>query len=138
MPTLVLLGICAATPEAGAVQTQRGRPLSAATGIERLQPNETCSITGRRVRGPEREDYGRVVDVLVDRDGRPQLAVIDFGGFLGIGHVAIAVPWTHLHFSPAAGPNAVIQLDLTPDQLRAYSRNRPGAGPATLAGRPGC
>jgi hypothetical protein len=135
---LVVLGSCIAIARAGAIQTQT-EPPPPMTGGGTLQPNETCSITGGKVRGPEGQDYGRVIDVLVDRNGRPQMAVIRLGGFLGVGWIALAIPWTHLHFSPAGGPEAPVQLDLTAHQLSAYPPYRPGAGPVTMPGRqPGC
>ena len=34
---------------------------------------------------------GRIVDVIVSRDGQIHTAIIDFGGFLGIGTRKIAV-----------------------------------------------
>jgi hypothetical protein len=42
-------------------------------------------VLGREVRTRVEEDVGRVVDLLADRQGRVQAAVIEFGGFLGIG-----------------------------------------------------
>jgi hypothetical protein len=39
------------------------------------------------------EDMGRIVDVIVDRSGQVRAAVIDFGGFLGVGSRKIAVDW---------------------------------------------
>src|SRR5260370_18740417 len=42
-------------------------------------------ILGRDVRSPTDEDMGRIVDVIVDREGTVRAAVIDFGGFLGVG-----------------------------------------------------
>ena len=45
---------------------------------------------------------GRIVDVLVDRSGQVRAAIIDFGGFLGVGSRKIAVDWNALHFPPPA------------------------------------
>ena len=41
---------------------------------------------------------GRIVDVIVDRAGTVRAAVIDFGGFLGVGSRKIVVDWSALHF----------------------------------------
>jgi hypothetical protein len=43
---------------------------------------------------------GRVVDVLADATGRVRIAVIEFGGFLGVGNRRIAVDWSLLRFNP--------------------------------------
>jgi hypothetical protein len=41
-----------------------------------------------------------VVDVLADSTGRVRAAVIEFGGFLGVGNRRIAVDWSLLRFTP--------------------------------------
>ncbi len=55
-------------------------------------------VLGRDVRSPANEDMGRIVDVIVDRGGTVRAAVIDFGGFLGVGSRKIVVDWNALHF----------------------------------------
>ena len=46
---------------------------------------EAHGVLGRDVRSAANEDMGRIVDVIVDRSGTVRAAVIDFGGFLGVG-----------------------------------------------------
>ncbi len=60
------------------------------------------SILGKDVTSPKGEDLGRVVDVLADAEGRVRVAIIDFGGFLGVGTRRIAVDWPLLRFDPNA------------------------------------
>ena len=55
-------------------------------------------MLGRDVRSPTDEDMGHIVDVIVDRAGTVRAAVIDFGGFLGVGSRKIVVDWNALHF----------------------------------------
>jgi hypothetical protein len=55
-------------------------------------------------------------------------AIIDFGGFLGVGSRKIAVDWGALHFPPPTPPNAKITLDLTREQVKAapeYQEGKP-------------
>ena len=47
---------------------------------------------------------GRIVDVIVDRSGQVRAAIIDFGGFLGVGSRKIAVDWNALHFRRRRSP----------------------------------
>lgn len=61
---------------------------------------------------------GRIVDVMVDHKGMVRAAIIDFGGFLGVGTRKIAVDWRALHF-PKSGAMDKIVADLSQDQLRA-------------------
>jgi hypothetical protein len=76
-------------------------------------------VLGREVRSPTDEDMGRVVDVIVDRAGQVRAAVIDFGGFLGVGSRKIVVDWNALHFGRVANKGDSITLELTKDQVTA-------------------
>jgi len=76
------------------------------------------AILGQRVTDPEGKDLGRLVDVLVDANGQPQAAVIDFGGFMGVGNRKVAVHWSALHFRPGDVTHKVV-LEMTPDQIKA-------------------
>jgi hypothetical protein len=76
-------------------------------------------VLGRDVRSPTDEDMGRIVDVIVDRAGLVRAAVIDFGGFLGVGSRKIAVDWNALHFGRIANKSDSITLELTKEQVTA-------------------
>jgi hypothetical protein len=76
-------------------------------------------VLGRDVRSPTDEDMGRIVDVIVDRSGTVRAAVIDFGGFLGVGSRKIVVDWSALHFGQVASKSDSITLELTKDQVTA-------------------
>ena len=92
-----------------------------------LDDQEVSTILGKDVRSNAGEDMGRIVDVIVGRDGRIHAAIIDFGGFLGIGTRKIAVDWNALDFAPVGKPGAII-LELTRNQVRLapeYKRGEP-------------
>jgi len=74
-------------------------------------------ILGREVRSAADENMGRIVDVIVDRDGLVRAAVIDFGGFLGVGSRKIVVDWRALRFGAIANKSDSISLELTKDQV---------------------
>jgi hypothetical protein len=76
-------------------------------------------ILGREVRSAANEDMGRIVDVIVDREGTVRAAVIDFGGFLGVGSRKIVVDWNALHFGSVANKSDSITLELTKEQVTA-------------------
>ena len=61
---------------------------------------------------------GRIVDLLVDETGQPRAAIIDFGGFLGVGIRKIAIDWHSLRFYEAGTKGAVV-ADLDRDQIKA-------------------
>jgi hypothetical protein len=58
------------------------------------------SVLGKKVQGLNGEDLGRVVDVLADNSGRVRVAIIEFGGFLGVGNRRIPVDWSLLRVDP--------------------------------------
>jgi hypothetical protein len=60
---------------------------------------------------------GRIVDVIVDREGQVRAAVIDFGGFLGVGSRKIVVDWRALRFGAVANKKDSITLELTKAQV---------------------
>jgi hypothetical protein len=76
------------------------------------------SIMGVTIQGPAGKDVGRLTDVLVGQNGQPVAAVIDFGGFLGVGNRKVVVDWKSLKFSPGHKGHQ-ITLELAPDQVRA-------------------
>lgn len=77
-------------------------------------------ILGREVRSAsDNANMGRVVDVIVDRSGTVRAAVIDFGGFLGLGSRKIVVDWSALHFSRIANKGDTVTLELNKEQVTA-------------------
>jgi hypothetical protein len=83
-----------------------------------VAPESAEAVLGQRVTDPEGKDIGLLVDVLVNARGEPQAAVIDFGGFMGVGNRKIAVQWSSLRFNPG-NPKRKIMLEMTPDQIKA-------------------
>ena len=64
---------------------------------------------------------GRIVDILVDHKGNLRAAIIDFGGFLGVGSRKIAVDWHAIQF----GQDRAL-LSLTRDQVRVAPEYKEG------------
>ena len=91
-----------------------------------LDTQEVQGILGREIRSTADENMGRIVDVLVDGKGMTRAAIIDFGGFLGVGSRKIAVAWTALHFVPAAEKRYGIVLELTRDQVKPAPEYKEG------------
>jgi hypothetical protein len=93
-------------------------PTPPQSAVQTVAPEDAEAILGQRVTDVDTKDIGRLVDVLVGANGQPQAAVIDFGGFMGVGNRKVAVHWSALHFNPADGKHK-ITLDMTPDQIKA-------------------
>jgi hypothetical protein len=98
--------------------------------------SEAHGVLGREVRSPADEDMGRIVDVIVDRLGTVRAAVIDFGGFLGVGSRKIVVDWNALHFGRIANKSDSITLELTKEQVMAAPEYKDGT-PIVVLGAAG-
>ena len=109
-----------------AAQEPSGVPASQATGNAELNgasldyfPREHLfRVLGKDVLNAKGEAMGRIIDVLFDEKGEPHAAVIDFGGFLGVGTRKIAISWSALRFDLGEKRN-VIALALDREQLKA-------------------
>jgi hypothetical protein len=109
-------------PENQGPNAQNPAPNDAQPTVTVFDRLEVQGILGKEVRSPANENMGRIVDVIVDRGGQVRAAIIDFGGFLGVGNRKVAVAWNALRFPPdPKDPKKVdrIGLDLTRDQVQA-------------------
>ena len=89
------------------------------------------SILGKNVEDPKGGALGRVVDVLADPEGHVRVAIIDFGGFLGVGTRRIAVDWPLLHFNPQAHDKSLI-LSVTRAKLQSAPEYKDSTSPQVL------
>jgi hypothetical protein len=113
-----------ATPRNTQPTTQGAAPTTPTPEVPQPQvtilgSRQAQSVLGKEVRSAANEDMGRIVDVVVDSAGQVRAAVIDFGGFLGVGSRKIAVDWNALRFPPAGDAQGVVTLELTRDQVKA-------------------
>ena len=122
-----LAGSAEAYAEEDTGATQGGRAATPDAAKEPAPPpsvtvigaRDAHGILGREVRSAANEDMGRIVDVIVDREGSVRAAVIDFGGFLGVGSRKIVVDWGALRFGGVANKRDSITLELTKAQVSA-------------------
>jgi hypothetical protein len=70
------------------------------------------------IRSAAHENMGRIVDIIVDRTGHVRAAVVDFGGFLGVGSRKIAIAWNALRFPANGNKVERVTLEWTRDQVR--------------------
>jgi hypothetical protein len=92
------------------------------------------TIIGRQVTSPTGEDMGPIVNMFVSGQGQVRAALIDFGGFLGVGNRQIAVDWRALHFA-ADGKDDKITCTLTKNQIRLAPTYKQGQ-PLVVLGAP--
>jgi hypothetical protein len=131
--TLIAIVVAILSAAESRAQNDAAAPLSPQPNVTPVAPKEATpppsvtiigardahGVLGRDVRSTTDEDMGRIVDVIVDRAGMVRAAVIDFGGFLGVGSRKIVVDWNALHFGRIANKSDSITLELTKDQVTA-------------------
>ena len=125
--TIILTTALASTPLLAVASAQGSDTLKSTTttapdaepSVTILGSRQAQSVLGKEVRSSANENMGRIVDVIVDRSGRVRAAVIDFGGFLGVGSRKIAVEWNTLRFDIDSNKRDLITLELTRDQVKA-------------------
>ena len=110
-----------AAPANGAVAPSQGGGTPAVV----LDTQDYESLLGKSVRAMNGDDLGRIIDVIIDREGRPRAAVIDFGGFLGVGSRKIAVDWRVLKFT-TEGKVGRLTLQLNRNQVRVSPEYKSG------------
>lgn len=111
------------TRRGAAADVANARPGSA------MNPRELrmARLIGMPVRGTNGEEIGEVHDLIVDaQDGRVRYAVIDAGGFLGIGQHRTAVSLRNL--DAVLEPDHV-RVDMTREQLERYPSYPPDREP---------
>jgi hypothetical protein len=122
---LAAFAAAAADNESGSAPAAQAAPKDAEKvpapppSVTVIGARDAHGVLGRDVRSPTDQDMGRIVDVIVDRDGTVRAAVIDFGGFLGVGSRKIVVDWNALHFGRIANKSDSITLELTKEQVMA-------------------
>jgi hypothetical protein len=131
-------------PAADTTANPDSTPLSApsapvpapAANLKTLVAADARSILGKKVSGTAGEDMGMVVDVLFDANKEPRAAVIDFGGFLGVGTRKIAVDWPLLQFY-APDSKTPLKVDLSRADVQSAPEYKPGDKTISVIAGPG-
>ena len=85
-------------------------------GRDRSGVLKASDLIGTKVQGTDGKNLGNIKDLVINaEDGDIQYAVLDFGGFVGIGDKYFAVPWEALHFDRE---NNRLALDLHKKDLK--------------------
>ena len=134
---LLASALASILPATGSAAEDPAAPEAAPAAREAIADGTTVRVLGRDVKGPAGQVVAQVVNVLVDGSGRPLAAVLDYGGFMGVGKRRIAVAWEVLRFAPGE-QDGTIALDLTRDQLKDFPEHKRGepvvaAAPAPAA-----
>ena len=103
----------------GAMMT---RPTVARDGYTELAMDDltTEAVTGASVYDANDKRIGEIGELVMSSDGKLQDAVIDVGGFLGLGEKPVAVSFQSLQIlRDEAGSDVRVYVDTTEEQLKA-------------------
>ncbi len=85
-------------------------------------------LIGSEVKDAAGKSIGKIEDLIVDPGGRVPMAVLSFGGFLGVGDKLYAVPWRAMRVERDDRDNLVVMLDNvskeTLDKAPSFARER--------------
>jgi hypothetical protein len=76
-------------------------------------------LTGARVYGASDEDVGEIGALILTEDGKLERAVIDVGGFLGLGEKPVAVTFDELQIIRGSDGAVRVYIDSTQEALEA-------------------
>lgn len=99
----------------GSLSTQRGA-FSNAT--------HASDIIGKSAYGANGESIGSINDLLINAKGQVEAAIVDVGGFLGMGQHTVAINWDQMKVN--ASDNRVT-VSMTKAQLKAAPEYRKSA-----------
>jgi len=108
-----------AAPAVGTDSTMATPPANG--GFMNFNPDQVRASTliGKDVYAPDNQNIGEVGDLVLQEDGKTRAALIDVGGFLGIGEKRVTIPFDQIKMA-ADGQNASeprLTVDMTRQQL---------------------
>jgi len=138
-----------ATPASHATPAAAGPATAADAPAGFLRQQDTAEwrsskLVGTSVYGPDNKSIGTIDDLIIDRKGGVEAAVIGVGGFLGVGQKDVAVPFSALTIQRKANSSSIdkITVTYTKQQLSqaptfAYFQVKPAGTTTTGSTTPG-
>jgi sporulation protein YlmC with PRC-barrel domain len=111
----------AATEAAPADEEEAATPPASGT-VAFISPSadqvRASDLMGNDVLGPEGESIGRISDLVFQAEGGAHAALVDVGGFLGVGERTVAISFGELQLSrPEEGGDLQVAVAMTREQL---------------------
>jgi len=111
----------AATEATPADEEEAATPAASGT-VAFISPSadqvRASDLMGNDVLGPEGESIGRISDLVFQAEGGAHAALVDVGGFLGVGERTVAISFGELQLSrPEEGGDLQVAVAMTREQL---------------------
>ena len=92
------------------------------------------TLMGKTVLGPDDQSIGEISDLVLQKDGGTRVALIDVGGFLGVGEKTVAIPFEEFTFSKTdENAEPQVKVALSKEQLEQLPAFDIGALDSTAA-----
>lgn len=98
---------------------QQAAATNAGVPLTRVQ-----SLVGTNVVGADGKDAGEVQNLLIDSKGQVRAAIVQWGGFLGLGESSAAVPIDRIQLGASGNERA--RLNMTKEELERLPRYEKG------------
>ena len=97
---------------------------TAAPAADALEKNHDLiasdRVEGTRVYRPTGEKIGHIERIMIEKvSGKAAYAIMNFGGFLGMGEYSYPLPWSVLKYNPRLGG---YEVNVTDEQLKQAPR----------------
>jgi len=123
-------GQVAATPPTGESTSAPADTMAAAPASTPLAPDvgftsaradqvRASTLLRKQVYGSDNQSIGEISDLVLQKDGKSRVALIDVGGFLGVGEKTVEIPFTDLKFAKSdANAEPQVNVAMSKDQLQ--------------------
>jgi hypothetical protein len=108
-------------PLMGSDRSQSESGMSGGQSLESMSPDQ---IVGKAVVSAEGEEIGEVQEVVQDPASGDKFAVVDVGGFLGVGQKSVVIALNELQTSSSGEDR--LESNLTRETLQTKSEYTPG------------
>jgi len=117
-----------------AAPVETTEPLPADVGFLNASAEQVRASTliGKSVYGPENESIGQIADLILEKQGNTRVALIDVGGFLGVGEKTVAIPFADLKLVKAEGADASAEPQITVAMTKDQLQSEPAFDTSTL------
>lgn len=124
----------AATAETDSALTPASGDLGFVTAsADQIQASE---LMGKAVYGADNESIGEISDLVLEKEGTTRVALIDIGGFLGVGEKTVGIPFDQLQISKAEDGSEQVKVALSKQQLEQLPATEIETAAATDATAP--
>jgi sporulation protein YlmC with PRC-barrel domain len=78
----------------------------------------SSEVVGLKVENGNKDNIGKIGELLINKNGRVEGVVVDVGGFLGMGAHPVRLDWKKLQFKQQDG-STIALIDASKDSLKA-------------------